>query len=179
MRKAITVLFMLLASSAAGQENVPTPPSGYSWVRLSPLRAMFLQPDGWHFKSEQRASARAFFISRENIDEVGEFLVGLTINVLRPQETATDAATRLMGQYMDRGEVLRMRELARGPMSGYVASIRKRGSGGPLMLHVMTIANPKTNVLYAIIFEAPAKEWDAAWSIGETILRNFMLDDED
>ena len=65
-------------------------------------------------------------------------------------------------------------------MAGYGARVRRTVNvDQPIILHILGIANPKTNALYVIIFEAPEKEWPAAWKIGEPILKKFMLDDED
>lgn len=179
MKRILVVVATVVAATAFAQESLPSPPTGYTWVRLPPTRAAFLKPKEWFFKSEKHDSTDAFFISRENINKVGEFTVGLTINVFHPEEKAADYAVRIMGAYMDRGDVLRMRELNRGPMSGYVGLLRVRGRTAPLMLHLITLANPKTNTAYLILFEAPEAEWDTAWKTGETILRQFMLDDED
>ena len=179
MHRIVLSLAFIAAATAFGQESLPTPPAGYAWVRLAPTHAAFLKPKGWFLKTEKHGSIDAFFISRENIDKVGEFTVGLTINVLHPHENAADHSLRIMGSYMDRGDVLRMRELRQGPMSGYVGLIRVPGRGGRLMLHLITLGNPKTNTTYLILFEAPESEWNAAWKTGETMLKQFMLDDSD
>lgn len=47
-----------------------------------------------------------------------------------------------------------------------------------MILHVLAIGNSRTNTLYLLMFESPGAGWKAAWSKGETMLKDFLLDDE-
>jgi len=42
----------------------------------------------------------------------------------------------------------------------------------------LLIANDKTGTLFLAIFEAPTKNWDEAWTTGESIFKKMLLDDE-
>ena len=61
-----------------------------------------------------------------------------------------------------------------GPFKGYGCLYKSNGS----MMHNLLIANDKTGSMYLIIFEAPEKEWEDAWKIGEPILKKLYIDDE-
>lgn len=175
---AVFAVLVLLAGALIAQENLPTPPEGYEWVRLQPSRVTFLKPAGWHFKSEQKGTTQVFYLTREDLDTQKQFVVGLTVNVIRPKTPAAAHAATVLDKYLESGESKSAWPVTSGSMSGYGALIR-RNSRPPVMVHLLSMANPKTNRVYVMSFEAPEAEWKAAWAIGQPMLETFIIDDED
>jgi hypothetical protein len=66
-----------------------------------------------------------------------------------------------------------------GPMVAYGCQVRsKEKPPPPIIMHVLVIANTRTNRLYVYIFKSPEKQWPAAWKLGEQIMDLLVLDDE-
>src|SRR5262249_49446073 len=77
---AMPLLFAALPLSAS---NLPDPPEGFSWKRIEEVRATFLLPKGWYFKSEESGGTRAYFLTPEKVKNGAPFDTGLTINVTK------------------------------------------------------------------------------------------------
>jgi hypothetical protein len=144
---------------------------------LVDVKAAVLVPDEWHFKREAHPNTFAYFASREDIDRDGEFLLGLTVNVM-PRVEGRDApayAKDFISRYSKGGKLLESWDASMGPFVGSGCRVQIDQS----IMHTLMIANPKTNTLYLFIFEAPVAEWQEAWErYGETLIRFMLLDDE-
>jgi hypothetical protein len=45
-------------------------------------------------------------------------------------------------------------------------------------MHLLLIANDKTDTLFIMWFESPPNSWDKNWKIGNTILNNLQIDEK-
>ena len=173
---------LLLLALAAGLdgEDAPPAPEGFSWKRVESLKASFLMPDGWHFKQEEQHGARAFFITLENIDKAGRFETGLSVNVQTlERDKAPERAAQFVLGMMQAHEVLDQWAKEVGVMKIFGCRVRETEKDHPpLIIHVLTVANERSNTLYLMMFESPEASWDAAWAKGRVMLEKFLLDDE-
>ena len=133
----------------------------------------------------KKGETRSYFITKENIDKTGEFITGLSVNIvsgipkkkgMSPVKYAKEfiqsaAASRKvakepwstdMGPFKAFGIVLLNRDLRRGDFVTYN----------------LAIGNEATGTFYLIIFEGPASSWETAWKIGEPILQRFLIDSD-
>lgn len=178
IRIAAGLLLALAAASRA--EDAPAAPDGFTWKRIESVKASFLMPDGWYFREEEKNGTRAFFITREKIEEGGEFETGLTVNVQRlKKDPAPDKAAQALALMIEGHELLEGWKRGEGALESFGARIRIREKGQPpLVEQIVTIGNRKTNTLYILFFESPEATWPEAWKKGELMLREFLLDDE-
>ena len=177
--KTLTIslfLSLLTAIALAQPVDIPKPPPGFHWQRAEEVKAAFLVPDGWHFKSEQNGKTQAYFATREDIDKDGKFLTGLTVNVVRhlEGEDAAEYAKRFIAGFQDGKKVRKTWDPSMGSFAGAACLVEDEHA----VMHTMMLANRKTNTLYFFMFEAPKAEWQAAWQTGEQIVRFLLLDDE-
>jgi hypothetical protein len=165
------ILTALVAQSLA--TDLPKPPPGFTWQQISDLKAAILKPDGWHFKQEEQNGTLAYFITKESIDNGGDFDTGLTINVFRGSEgPAVERGQALIDQIAAKMHVTAWSQTV-GPFQEFGCDAKDSESA----MHYLTIANPKTNTLYLLIFESPVSEWDAAWKLGKQIFDHLAIDE--
>ena len=69
---AVSVLLLAIASPLAPQD-VPAAPSGFEWKHLEEIKAFFLIPNGWFFKSESNKGTMAYFITKQDISNGGDY----------------------------------------------------------------------------------------------------------
>lgn len=178
----VLVATLGLGVAVAAKPELPEAPDGFEWKRIKRAKMAFLVPDGWHFKSVEQGKALAYFITKENIDDVGRFETGLSININRRLEGVDAVAyarefvagmiaenTRIDDWTTDSGVLKGFGCLTRNAVEGEDVSI---------VMHTLAIGNEETNTLYILFFESLAEEWDRAWEIGERMLRMFVIDDE-
>jgi hypothetical protein len=157
--------------------DLPKPPPGFSWQEIPELKAAFLKPDGWSFKREEGKGTLAYFITKQDISKGGEFQTGLTVNVFHLKtDSAADRAQALIAQMADQHHV-RSTAYQAGPFLEFACDLKDTDATGTIVMHALTIANPKTNTMYLFIFESPEADWDAAWKIGEQMILTLAIDD--
>jgi hypothetical protein len=165
-------------------DQLPTPPAGYSWQHLPSIKGAMLKPDGWFFKQTKKGKTEGFFISKEDIEKAGSFQTGLTLNCIRdiPEKTGQPPsvyAAALADVAATKYQLTKRSSSIQGPFKAvrfcYVDSPKDKES---VTVYHLAIANDKTGTLFLVIFEAPTKSWVEAWKIGEPILKRLMLDDE-
>ena len=169
-------MFVARGLSLAQPAQLPEPPTGFHWERAPEIKGAFLVPHKWFFKAERKTDTYGYFISRENIDKAGEFLVGLSVNVM-PHLKGQDAvayARDFMAAYPADKTLLDEWDASMPPFVGRGCLVEDETT----RMHTLMVANPKTNTLYLFVFEAPKGQWSEAWPIGEEILRLMLLDDE-
>lgn len=178
-----TLVFLLITFSAIATE-LPPPPSGYSWVSCTEIKGAFLMPQGWHFKKGSEGDTLGYFITKENINEIGEFFTGLSVNVIPniPQENGMSpsafADTYIKTASAQREVFKKPWVSTMGPFQGYgVVLVNRDSKKGDYMTHNLAIANDQTGTLYLLTFESPAKVWESSWSIGKPMLQRFLIDD--
>lgn len=67
---------------------------------------------------------------------------------------------------------------AAGPFQEFGCELKDTDASGTIVMHALTVANPKTNTLYLFIFESPVTSWDAAWKVGQQIMDTLAIDDD-
>jgi len=78
----IHVIVFLAAMQPESPPELPTPPSDFDWAWCAEVNVGLLKPKLWHFKKTVEGKAKAYFVTKENIDKNGAFQTGLTLNVL-------------------------------------------------------------------------------------------------
>ena len=184
IKASFATLVILLISFSAIATELPPPPSGYSWVSCNEIKGAFLMPQGWHFKKGSQGDTLGYFITKENIDEKGEFFTGLSVNVIPniPQKkgiSPSDYADTYIKTASDEREIFKKPWASTmGPFQGYgVVLVNRDSQKGDYITHNLAIANDRTGTLYLLTFESPAKAWDSSWSIGKPMLQRFLIDD--
>ena len=171
----------LAISSAQAQEpefEVSAPPPGYSWVFIPGTSTALLRPDGWFLKTEVANDTIASFITRENLQERGEFDTGLTFNFVRgiskkSRTSAIKYAVAFVNEAATTKEVLLEpwgNELAPG-LLGVGIRYQERTGDTAVIIQNYLIADDAGDSVRFFIFESPASDWDAAWKFGETMMK--------
>ena len=177
MKKAVPHILLLLLARLALGIDLPPAPDGFSWQQVPELKAAFLKPTGWFFKSEARDGTLAYFITKEDIDKNGEFQTGLTINVFHPKESAVEHARSFIDDLATKRHGEKWAKDV-GPFRQFGCLSKDTDASGTVMTHTLMMANPKTNTLYLFIFESPESEWKVAWKTGVRIMNSLAVDDE-
>jgi hypothetical protein len=174
----LLALFTALFAHSVPAIDLPPPPPGFTWQEIPELKAAFLRPDGWFFKREEGKGTLAYFITKENIENNGQFQTGLTVNVFRPKK---DSAVEKGKDSIDQLAAKRHGEKWSkevGPFKEFGCLTRDTDPSGTTVVQTLMVANPKTNTLYLLIFESPKSNWDSAWKTGKQIMDALALDDE-
>lgn len=175
------LLLALLATpfvNAGPATDLPTPPAGFTWQEIPELKAAFLRPKNWFFKREESKDTLAYFITKESVENGGEFQTGLTVNVFRHKK---DSALETAKYYIDQlASKKHGDKWARdmGPFKEFGCLTRDTDASGTTVMQTLMVANPKTNTLYLFIFESPGTSWDSEWKIGKQITDSLVIDDE-
>ncbi len=179
MRKlASFVLALSFVASTVHATNLPSPPSGFEWQQIPEVKSALLRPQGWYFKQEEKGGILGYFVTAQDIDKVGHFETGLTVNVF----------PRLgEGLAVERGKQLIDRVAAAhdekpwnqqvGQLQEFGCEVRDTDGSGTVVMHALAVANTKTDTLYLLIFESPAADWDAQWKIGKEMMDAVKFDD--
>lgn len=178
----LSAILLAVLGASARAEDPPPAPEGYSWKKLDSVKAAFLMPQGWYFKQEGQGDTRAFFLTQEDIDTKGEFETGLSLNVVRlKKDKAPERAALFIAQLTQTPghELQDTWKVEAGVLQGLGARFRQTEKGYPPVIKaVLAIGNSRTNTLYLLVFESPESNWKAAWAKGDTMLKDFLLDDE-
>ena len=177
----VALAWLAAIASARAQEpdfQVSAPPPGYSWVFIPGTSTALLRPDGWFLKTETANDTIASFITRENLQERGEFETGLTFNFVRgisknSRTSAIKYAVAFVKEAATTKQVLLEpwgNELAPGLLG---VGIRYRETTGDTAVIIQNylIADDAGDSVRLFIFESPASEWDAMWKFGETMMK--------
>lgn len=183
MKTRLSLFTLLLATLCFGQ-NAPPPPEGYSWKPILNGKSGLLVPDGWFFKFEKSGDTSAYFVSKENIETEGEFLTGLSLNVIPDLAAKTgvkssEYALVHMTEIAKRNEVLEAVEKVTGGFKLFIFRFKSSKSDpGDTMVYNLYVCNDRTGALWLYIFESPEAEWDEAWEVGDVLLSNLLLNPE-
>jgi hypothetical protein len=149
---------------------------------------------GWFVRSQSVNGTNGSFISKENT-KTGNFRTGLTVNYIpnvrkKSKSTASNYAGRFAASAIQKRKpktsVLRLgggdSVLAggvevpnRGPLKTFIFRVLIEEPPEDLMMHYVLVADDELDCLHVIFFEAPVKEWQSAWKIGEVMLADFLL----
>jgi hypothetical protein len=173
----IPILTILLFVRVVAAVELSPAPTGFTWQEIPELKAAFLRPDGWFFKSESAKGTLAYFITKESIANGGEFQTGLTVNVFHlKKDSAIERGKGMVDELTAKRHGTKWSRDV-GPFKEFGCLTKDTDSTGTTIMQTLTVANPKTNTLYMFIFESPESDWDAAWKIGKPILDSLAIDD--
>jgi hypothetical protein len=158
--------------------NVPPAPPGFSWQEVPDLKAAFLKPSGWFYREETQPETLAVFITKEDISKVGEFQTGMSLNVFHLRKDRAVDRGKDMVTNIAKAKHAEMWTRKFGPFVEFGCQVTDADASGTIVMHVLTVANPKTNTLYYFTFESPESSWDDAWKLGKQIIDMLALDDE-
>jgi len=175
------VAWFAAISSAQAQEpefEVSAPPPGYSWVFIPGTATALLRPDGWFLKTETVNDTIASFITREDVQDGGEFETGLTFNFVRgiSKKNRTSAiryALKFINEAATKKEVLLEpwgNELAPGLLGAGIRYREAKGDSAVIVQHYL-IADDAGDSVRFFVFESPESDWDAMWKFGETMMK--------
>lgn len=172
---------VLTESAGAGAcADLSAAPEGFQWKYLPESAVAVLAPDQWHFLSERSETARAYYISLENIGTQGFFKTGLTINMQRDtSRNAMQVAEGLPATIMELAGISTPVEVSNrtdGDLTIYEFEYETAGSQA-ITVHNLIAANQATNTLYTITFESPTDQWDEAWKIGQVMIEQLVFVD--
>lgn len=177
---AILLVSLPILAAQGADDDLPSPPAGFQWYVTKNGVGAFLRPDGWFVKEESKGSTKALFITREDIDSVGRFVVGLTVNELTHMSKRGGAKPSAFARSYASDLAQRMEVLKAGVVEGNTADmhiVRVKGDndGVATIIQHIAIGNDKLDSAYILIFEAPASEWDAVMEKGGPMLNMFSL----
>ena len=141
-------------------------------------------PEAWHFKKEVTDQARAFFMTKEDIDESGHFLTGLTLNlVLSAQERTGKSAVEYAEQFValacTEGTKLDAWQRRVGVLRSFACTVARVEGERSIVVHHLAIGNERTDTLFIVLFESPVESWQVEWeAVGSKMLAFFAIDDE-
>lgn len=185
----LRILFLLLLAlpAAAQRYNVPlaAPPAGFAWQPLPEAKAAALLPAGWHYRAEGTKAAPTYYLTQEAVGESGEFATGFSLQVVRKatahtRHPAAEYAELLLlrtGFGPGRQRLEPPAVTAEGNFRKWAVRYREAAPDAePRIICQLALANVRTDTLYLLTFESPEKEWAAAWQLGETMVRELVLD---
>ncbi|MCX6338459.1 MAG: hypothetical protein NTX71_00875 [Candidatus Aureabacteria bacterium] len=157
MFRKFMALFVIVPISLclAGQSKRPSAPKGFSWKHIEDIKGIFLVPDGWHFKSEFKKGIYSCFITKENIDEKGEYQTGLAIHAIKKSHLETGIppskyASQFINQLGSSKEVLKVLKKWRsdqGSFKGFGLTYEGKHHDKPITVYNLLLANDKTGTL--------------------------------
>jgi len=146
-----------------------------------------LMPEGWHFKrvaDTKAIAAVAYFVSLEDIDALGKFDTGLSLNVLTARSRTEDAEpvakAKITADCAERALLTPVKplwEITEGVFHHYGCLSRVSGTAGPIMIDHRVILNTRTRTMYVVDFESPVNQWEDAWTKGAKLVEMLMLDE--
>jgi len=178
----VIVLLILFPLSLVAQE-LPKQ-NGFTWWKISELKAAILVPKGWHTKTTTKNSTLGFFVTQHEIAGANpSYDTGLSLNVIRNfQESKGKDPLDWAKQYRtiaaSKGQVIKSWDKNMGSFNSIGLRVKVSKDGHSLIMHHLFIINPETGTLYFYLFEAPSDNWDEAWGKGEKIMKLLMIDDE-
>lgn len=177
---ALALLHLALPTDAA---NRPQAPAGYEWSQCETMKAQFLVPEGWNFREEENSDTPACFVTKENIAQSGSFVTGLTVNQIKdiPGKrgvTAHQFATVIVDRIAKENDLIHQGSWEAGPFVATACEYLDVVPSKPtIRMYMLFLANPSTETLHIVIFEAPESEWEFSWSLITPVLENLGFDD--
>ena len=176
----ILFLLLLVPPTTALSIDTPPAPAGFSWYTAKNGVGTFLKPDGWFALEETKGNTNAVFISRENIKELGKFVVGFSVNHITSYSNsssikASEYAKVFMQKIIDKHEVISSGVVKSGPNDMNVARVKGDNAGVMTITHHISVGMDGRDELYLISFEAPESEWETYYKTAGQILNYIIL----
>ncbi|MGE0332907.1 MAG: hypothetical protein AB7P37_19685 [Ramlibacter sp.] len=173
-------------SGAVKAIELPAAPAGMAWWRIEEIDVAVPVPDGWKQHRKDGPSFRTFAFSDQPLDRNGLFERGLTVTLLwLPQlpagseAQATEIMLRGLAAQIQKSPDNKVLTGTLEEKSGKrVMVIRYRNAPSgipPIIVHTMFIGDPRTGLVYQIIYEGPEATWEDNWKIGEQILKRVYV----
>ncbi len=179
-------LLLLALPAAAQRYNVPlaAAPAGFLWQALPQRKAAALLPVGWYYQAAGVPDSPTYYLTQEPVGESGGFQTGLSLQVVRKTTARTRhpapeyAELLMLRTGFGRGQqVLEKAASVEGAWHKWTVRYRDAPPDAePRIVYQMALANAKTDTLYLLTFESPEKDWPDAWALGETMVRELVLD---
>lgn len=184
LKYSLSVLITLLLVGNAGAQKLSDPPMGYSWVACKEIRASFLLPWGWYFKKGVQGDTFGYYFTQQNIEEKGEFLSGLSVNVIPNIPQKNGMSPSVYADSFIKAAILQ-KEIFKLPWQEGIGSLQGYGvvllnhdpQRGDFISYNLAIANDRTGTLYLLTFESPAETWEQYRVVAGVMLKQFLLDD--
>lgn len=184
----IILMAVAVSCSQGGQADtdlstLPAAPDGYKWFGSTDGTGSFLEPDGWFVLEESSGNTDALFITRENIETEGGYLVGLSVNRInhfsRTRSTEpSDYAVSLAHELASSGELLMQRVETNTAGDMNIVRVKQAVNGNNIITHYIILGLDSADQVYIIMFEAPESLWAEQEATGEQMLDFFILGDE-
>lgn len=166
---------------------LPQKPEGFKWRIVPEVKVAVLIPDDWYFKLEDRAELglKGFYVTKENIDEVGRFSTGFTLFVYEDfvDDAEADKFSTDLLAYTYNAEttknVIGAWDNTQNDITTHFLRIEaeypyETEVNRSKIVHYFTFAKDKK--VYYTIFESPTNIWEMVFNeIGIPILDNFVL----
>jgi len=178
-KKTILLAFVFtLFTQTIRSIELPKAPTGFTWQEVPDLKAAFLKPNGWFFNQGNLNGNPAYFITQEDFSDKGKFNTGLTITVSHVKKgSATERGKTFIDQMAAQLHVKSWNQTA-GSFQEFGCELKDTYGNGTVSMYAVTVANPKTDTLYTFLFESPAADWDAAWTLGKQIIDTLAINDD-
>lgn len=183
------ILFLHLgAASPILAMTLPQSPVGYSWHRITDLKAAVLLPEGWLFDSKASGNRYRYLLTKKKQEagNNGSSATRLTIVAVRKPGREGDkgiAPSRLTAALFT--EIMKhlVLERTQSVVQGPFATIRYQyvtASDGfdPVREYSLLVSNDATGTLYIFTFQAPLSDWEQDWGTITVVLDRLFLDDE-
>ncbi len=164
-------------------KKFPNPPEGFTWKSLSEIKGYLLIPAGWYFNYEKEGDTHAYFFTKENYKITGQYITGVSINAVTNLKNINPK--KYLKEYIKQLEqtvkiISKSKETKFGPFSQYIirCTVYSKKLKKNIKMHIVLIANLKTNCLYFIIFETLEELWDINWQKGKVILRDIGINNK-
>ncbi|GKS57129.1 hypothetical protein YTPLAS18_06560 [Nitrospira sp.] len=178
----LSLLFLCLSSFwPAWALNLGPAPAGYSWVEFKEVNAAYLKPNGWYQAIRSDEEVATLFISKENMEQLGSYRTGLSVNVIRNVRqragvTPSQFAQRTVAKTAASKEVLSQWTT---PKSGGTLNVgfryRDPSPFPALLIHTVLLADDRADLLQILVFGAPESEWEKAWKHGEQMMSDMLI----
>jgi hypothetical protein len=185
---AFSFLSISMAEEPRVENGRPEPPDGYRWQELEGAAGFVLVPNKWHYSTQSTKDSVAFQVTKED-PKVGQFLTGMTINVVRDVKKKTKLdpslyAVHYLNEYMKGNKVVIKPDKIYdvGPFKRVSCQVEKAfdfaATKRECRVRVVGYANDETGTLFIVIFGAPVEEWDEAWTTGKQLFSPLALNDK-
>ncbi len=173
---ALLVPLLVAFAVAVRAEDPPEIPAGFEWYTFEEGDTACPHPREWFVKTELHGDTSAMFFSKENIDEVGEFKTGLTLNIVRRIKAKTGQAA---SEY---ARAIRDTLVTQFPGAEPVENSAQHGLPGisvtyvdsrrtpTIVVYNFFLADDENDVLRFFILESPLTEWAQTWALGKSML---------
>ncbi|MDR0352470.1 MAG: hypothetical protein LBI02_03650 [Opitutaceae bacterium] len=184
IRIFLLIFLPVLWVCAQEPQQLPPPPPGFQWQWLAPIKGALLKPAGWHYKEVKEGGADAFFVSKERIESKKDsYRTGLSLNCIRDLQkkrnvTPSAFAAQFVESFSQTHPPLERKRWKQGAFDAFAfLHVDSRTPLKNIKTYHLLIANDGTGALYIAVFEAPESSWNEDYAVGETILKNMLLDD--